>query len=77
LLAGVAGFAAEFISAEISDSAIFRPGDVEGAVVAFSSLQLGTRPRREFIARYTRANIAREMAQDIFALPRRDGAAAS
>ena len=77
LLAGVAGFAAEFISAEISDSAIFRPGDVEGAVVAFASLQLGTRPRREFIARYTRANIAREMAQDIFALPRRDGAAAS
>jgi glycosyltransferase involved in cell wall biosynthesis len=65
VLAGVAGYAARFITEEIRNAAVFAPGDASGAVRAFESLQLTLTPRTEFVARYARANIAREMADDI------------
>jgi glycosyltransferase involved in cell wall biosynthesis len=73
MLAGVGGYAARFIREEVINAAVFPPGDVARAVRAFDSLELVDRPRPEFVAKYARANIARAMADDIFAL-RRAGA---
>jgi glycosyltransferase involved in cell wall biosynthesis len=68
VLAGVAGFAARFIRAEIPNAAVFAPGDVADAVRAFDSLELADRPRPEFVARYARGTITRAMAGEILAL---------
>jgi glycosyltransferase involved in cell wall biosynthesis len=70
MLAGVAGYAAEFIRREVVNSAVFSPGNVAEAVKGFESLDLADRPRPEFVARYARANIARAMANDVFTLSR-------
>lgn len=68
ILAGVAGYAARFVREEISNAAVFAPCDVARGVAAFQSLQLGDRPRPEFVAKYARGNIVRAMAQDILRL---------
>jgi glycosyltransferase involved in cell wall biosynthesis len=65
VLAGVAGYAAQFIRDEVRNAAVFPPGDVPAAVQAFKSLELTDRPRPEFVAKYARANLARQMADDI------------
>lgn len=70
VLAGVAGYAANFIREEISNSAVFTPCDVTEGVNAFRSLELVDRPRPEFVARYARTNISRAMADDVLALVR-------
>jgi glycosyltransferase involved in cell wall biosynthesis len=70
VLAGVAGYAAQFIHQEVANAAVFPPGDVAAAVRGFESLQLGDCPRPEFVAKYARTNIARAMADDVFALQR-------
>jgi glycosyltransferase involved in cell wall biosynthesis len=68
VLAGVAGYAARFIREEVSNAAVFAPGDVRAAVAAFDSLELADSPRPEFVGKYARANIARAMADDVYAL---------
>jgi glycosyltransferase involved in cell wall biosynthesis len=73
VLAGVAGYAARFIREEVVNAAVFPPGNVAEAVRGFESLELVDRPRPEFVAKYARADIARAMADDVFAL-RRAGA---
>ena len=64
--AGVAGYAASFVSQNVDNAAVFNPCDVDGAVSAFGSLSLATAPRNHFIERFSRANIMKEMAADIF-----------
>lgn len=66
--AGVAGYAAEFVTSEISNSAVFHPCDVAGAVRSFDELSIRDMPRTDFVARYARSNISREMAEDILAV---------
>lgn len=68
--AGVAGYAAEWITSEISNSAVFHPCDVDGAVRSFAELTLRDEPRAEFVAKYARANISRDLAADILAVAR-------
>jgi glycosyltransferase involved in cell wall biosynthesis len=63
--AGVSGFAAQFISSQIENAAVFDPCDVEGAARAFESLSIHQTPRTDFIVRFGRANISRQMAADI------------
>ncbi len=67
ILAGVGGYAARFIRQEITNAAIFAPCDAAGAVVALDSLTLVDRLRPEFVAKYARSQIAREMAADLLA----------
>ena len=66
--AGVGGYAAQFVRTEISNSAVFDPCDVHSAVSAFASLRLHTQPRSEFLAKYARSNISRDMAADILSV---------
>jgi hypothetical protein len=68
--AGVAGYAARFISAEVSNAAIFTPCDAAQAIEELDRLVLTDRPRADFIGRYARSNIARAMANDILQVMR-------
>jgi glycosyltransferase involved in cell wall biosynthesis len=77
VLAGVAGYAASFIREEIANAAVFPPGNVAGAVKAFEGLELTDRPRPDFIRKYARSHIAQAMANDVFALRRREPAGAA
>ena len=45
VLAGVAGFAADFIRAEIDNAAVFAPCDAAAAAAAFATLEIADRPR--------------------------------
>jgi len=47
VLAGVAGYAADFVRSEIDNARVFEPTDVAGAVRAFDALELRTAPRPE------------------------------
>jgi glycosyltransferase involved in cell wall biosynthesis len=66
--AGVAGYAADFVSGHIDNSAVFAPCDVEGAIKSFERLQMVTGPRVTFVERFARANIQRDMAKDIMSV---------
>jgi len=68
ILAGVSGHAADFIRAEIDNAGVFRPLDAVGAVRALESLALTTTPRPEFVAKFARARLSRELADDILAV---------
>jgi glycosyltransferase involved in cell wall biosynthesis len=65
LLAGVAGYSAEFIRSEIENASVFAPTDVAGAIRAFEALDLRTAPRGEFVAKYARSRLSRELADDV------------
>jgi glycosyltransferase involved in cell wall biosynthesis len=66
--AGVAGHAAEFVRSEVRNAAVFPPCSVEDAVRSFDELTLEDTPRPEFLARYARSTISRNMAEDIVRL---------
>ena len=65
VLAGVAGYAGKFIADEISNSAVFRPGDVNGAVQALRSLRIEQTPRPDFVQKYSRHSISQRISEDI------------
>lgn len=66
--AGVAGYAAQFIRTEITNSAVFAPCDVEGALRAFSSLKIGYTPRTEFVEKFRRDALCLAMVDDILSI---------
>jgi glycosyltransferase involved in cell wall biosynthesis len=68
VLAGVAGYAADFVHTEIENAAVFAPGDVAQGIRAFETLELVDRPRASFAAKYARSRIVGDMAQDVLAL---------
>lgn len=68
VLAGAAGYAAKFIMEEIDNAAVFPPCDVSAGVRAFRTLDIKDSPRPAFVAKYSRANIARSMADDVIAV---------
>lgn len=65
ILAGVAGYAAEFLRQEVPNSATFAPGDVAGAAAALERLDLQLTPRDEFIEHFRRVRIMADMARDV------------
>lgn len=66
--AGVSGHAADFLSAEVENVAVFRPGNVDEAEQAFRRLRLEYTPRPEFVTRYSRDTISRAMALDVLSV---------
>lgn len=68
VLAGVGGYAARFIRAEVDNAAVFPPCDVQAAVTAWQSLKIADQPRPQFIAKFRRSSIALAMADDILSL---------
>ena len=65
ILAGVTGYAAEFIKAEVSNAKVFHPCNVEGAEQALLSLDLKSELRDVFVEKFSRTNIMDQMAGDI------------
>lgn len=65
--AGVAGQAAQFLRAEVSNAAVFPPCDVEAGVQAWRTLTLRTAPRETFVEKFARERIMRDMAADVLA----------
>lgn len=70
--AGISGYAAQFVKAEVDNAAVFAPCDVRGAVTSFDKLVIQTAPRTAFLAKYSRTNISREMAEEVLAAARGD-----
>ena len=65
ILAGVSGYAAQFLSQEVSNSAIFTPCDVDRAIEAFESLSIQVAKREKFIEKYLRKNIMKSLSEDM------------
>lgn len=65
ILAGVAGYAADFISCELSNSAVFAPRNLEEAIVAFDRLSDVHSGRYEFINKYQRKCIMERLSNSI------------
>lgn len=63
--AGVAGYAARFVSGEIENAAVFPPCDVDGALLAIDRLSLGHVDRADFCNSYARSTIMGQMAADL------------
>ena len=66
--AGVAGYAAEFVHAEIDNAAVFPPCDSVQALRAFEQLDKRETPRPQFNQKYARRRIMRAMADEIRSL---------
>lgn len=69
--AGVAGYPANFIRQHVDNSAVFHPCDLASAVTEFEKLEIITRPRPTFVAKFARKNIMNKMADDIVSLIRK------
>ena len=65
IFAGLSGYSADFINAEISDCEVFKPCDIDDAVQKFDRLNLMVEPRTEFIKKYKRETIMTMMAANI------------
>ncbi len=68
--AGVSGYAAEFIRAEVTNSAVFPPCSVSEAVLSFERLIIEDRPRADFLEKYSRARISRQLSEDVLSVAR-------
>lgn len=60
--AGVAGYAAAFITSKIQNSAVFPPCNIDAAVSSFDDLEFVTRQRKGFIHEFSRDRIMQKMA---------------
>jgi glycosyltransferase involved in cell wall biosynthesis len=70
ILAGVSGYAAEFLKENVPGVEVFEPCNVEGMIVGLNRLLSGPRKidRPEFCAKFRRQFIMYEMAADIFSM---------
>ena len=68
LWAGVGGFAADFLRAEVDNVALFRPCDPADAARALNTLVLEDAPRALFTAKFRRDAITAALADDILAV---------
>jgi len=63
--AGVSGYAAEFLTAEVENAAVFEPGNHQQALQLLDSLDMGLTKRDDFTLKYSRENIMSQMAKDL------------
>lgn len=63
--AGVGGYAAQFIKQNISNAVVFQSGNAEDAIDQFKQLSLEVESREEFISKFRRTHIMKEMVQSI------------
>ncbi len=63
--AGVSGYAAKFVSAELENAVIFHPCDANDAERVFNHLRMQSGSRDLFVAKYARGKIANDLAADV------------
>lgn len=77
MLAGVGGYAADFLRSEVTHCEVFRPCDAEAGWRALQALSLECRARPEFVEKFSRRRIMERMASSVLALPSQASSAAS
>ncbi|GMM69660.1 glycosyltransferase family 4 protein [Alteromonas sp. MTD1] len=65
ILAGVQGYASQFIVQNLNNTQVFFPNDAHNGLKALSSLQLEHTDRKDFVIRFARQNIMNDMAKSI------------
>ncbi len=70
LWAGVAGHAAEFLTAHVDNATVFAPCDVDAAVRQFDTIDLAWQPRTSFVRQFSREAISEAMAAELIGLAR-------
>ncbi|GAB3563911.1 glycosyltransferase family 4 protein [Spirosoma luteolum] len=65
ILAGVAGYAAQFVKAQLPNTRLFSPGDVAGLVEQVQQTPYRCYPRTEFVARFQRKTIMAALARQL------------
>lgn len=65
ILAGVDGYAKEFIQTEITNAIVFPPCNVDAAVKAFNEIDYNYTPRCDFADKFSRSFISQAMVDDI------------
>ncbi|UHG92572.1 glycosyltransferase family 4 protein [Spirosoma oryzicola] len=65
ILAGVAGYAAQFIQTHISNTILFEPGDAKSLVAQLRQTPYRTAHRADFVATFRRKTIMQAMAEHI------------
>ena len=65
IVAGVAGYAADFVRENLPNSILFAPGDVWDLVGQLRTTPYRTQPRTRFIAQFQRRTIMQKMARQI------------
>lgn len=68
ILAGVAGYAAEFTRDEVENAAVFSPCDAPGLAAALGELDLQLVSRASFKSEYARSGIMRRFVEDVLSL---------
>lgn len=68
ILAGVAGYAAEFARQNLAEAAVFPPCDVDAAIRALSQITPGCRPSKAFVKEYDRRSQMRKLADKVISL---------
>jgi len=63
--AGVSGYAADFIRAELDNSVVFHPCNAADAERVFGQLRLQDETRFRFESKFARKNIVNELANDV------------
>lgn len=74
IVAGVAGYAAEFVESELDGAIVFKPGDSKGLATAIQEtvLNLEAVDRTAFCEKYSRTKIMKTMARDIVTLANKE-----
>jgi glycosyltransferase involved in cell wall biosynthesis len=65
ILAGVLGFAAQFVNNNVSNANVFYPCNSVAGYKALTSLEIKDYPRDDFVATFKRTNIMSDMAKSI------------
>ncbi|MFV0501416.1 MAG: glycosyltransferase family 4 protein [Bacteroidales bacterium] len=65
IIAGVAGYAAEFVSNNLTNYILFNPTDVDDFVNQLNNFEIKYEYRNEFISKYSRLNITKQLADSI------------
>lgn len=71
ILAGLAGYSADFVSRQLENASVFAPCDAQAAARAVRALRPEITDRSAFIERFARERLSRELAADIMATLRR------
>lgn len=68
IIAGVGGYAMEFIEKHVSDAIVFSPCDAQDFYDKFKDMQVDKIDRKEFIENFSRERIMQDMAKEVYNL---------
>ena len=68
ILAGVGGYAAEFIESNVPNASIFSPCEAGQALSSIKDLQINQTERAEFIRNYSREFISKQMVEEMLSI---------